>query len=42
MVTKINYSFLKGTGWGTDSIFGIIAANCMLKLFINPEYRKLY
>jgi len=42
MVTKINYSFLKGTSRGTDSISGVIAANCTLKLFINPEYGKLY
>ena len=27
MVTKINYSFLKGTGWGTDSISGLPGVN---------------
>jgi len=42
MVTKINYSFLKGTSSDTDSISGLIAAEDVLKLFINPEYGKLY
>jgi len=32
MVTKINYSLLKGTGWGTDSISGLIAADWPVKI----------
>ena len=41
-LTKINHSFLNGTNEDTDRISGILAANRMLKLFIIPEYPKLY